>query len=90
MNDKTKGYNMIDEFYVMYMYRKIQAEAATTDLKTLNQLLKKLRRVVAERREEYYLEIGEKRAQELRCERLQKIWEKMKRDRVLPEDLIDR
>lgn len=90
MNNKNKIFNMIDEFHVMYMYRKIQAEAATTDLKTLNQLLKKFRKVVAERREEYYLEIGEKRAQELRGERLQKIWEKMKRDRVLPEDLIDR
>lgn len=31
---------MIDEFHVMYMYKKIQAEAATTDLKTLEQLLK--------------------------------------------------
>ncbi|EKN3440724.1 MULTISPECIES: DNA-binding protein [Enterobacterales] len=81
---------MIDEFHVMFMYRKIQAEAAKTDLKTLNQLLNKFRKVVAERREEYYLEIGEKKAQELRGERLQKIWGKMKRDRVLPEDLIDR
>ncbi|RZG25250.1 DNA-binding protein, partial [Klebsiella pneumoniae] len=25
---------MIDEFHVMYMYKKIQAEAATTDIKT--------------------------------------------------------
>ncbi len=39
MNDKTKGYNMIDEFNVMYMYRKIQAEAATTDLKALELIL---------------------------------------------------
>lgn len=61
-----------------------------TDLKTLNQLLNKFRKVVAERREEYYLEISEKKAQELRGERLQKIWGKMKRDRVIPEDLIDR
>ena len=90
MNDKNKAFNMIDEFHVMLMYRKIQAEAAKTDLKTLNQLLNKFRKVVAERREEYYLEISEKKAQELRGERLQKIWEKMKRDRVLPEDLIDR
>ncbi|MCL6340551.1 DNA-binding protein [Dickeya ananatis] len=90
MNDKNKAFNMIDEFHVMFMYRKIQAEAAKTDLKTLNQLLNKFRKVVAERREEYYLEIGEKKAQELRGERLQKIWGKMKRDRVLPEDLIDR
>ena len=90
MNDKNKAFNMIDEFHVMFMYRKIQAEAAKTDLKTLNQLLNKFRKVVAERREEYYLEIGEKKAQELRGERLQKMWGKMKRDRVLPEDLIDR
>lgn len=90
MNDKNKAFNMIDEFHVMYMYRKIQAEAAKTDLKTLNQLLNKFRKVVAERREEYYLEIGEKKEQELRGERLQKIWGKMKRDRVIPEDLIDR
>lgn len=72
MNDKNKAFNMIDEFHVMFMYRKIQAEAAKTDLKTLNQLLNKFRKVVAERREEYYLEIGEKKAQELRGERLQK------------------
>lgn len=90
MNDKNKAFNMIDEFHVMFMYRKIQAEAAKTDLKTLNQLLNKFRKVVAERREEYYLEIGEKKAQELRGKRLQKIWGKMKRDRVIPEDLIDR
>jgi len=80
---------MIDEFHVMFMYRKIQAEAATTDMKTLEQLLKKFRKVVAERREEYYQEIGEKKAQKLRAERLQKIYEKMARDSVLPEDLID-
>ncbi|MEQ9927041.1 DNA-binding protein [Pectobacterium brasiliense] len=77
---------MIDEFHVMFMYRKIQAEAATTDLKTLNQLLKKFRKVVAERREEY-LEIGEKKAQKLRAKRLQLLLEKMGRDRVSPEDL---
>lgn len=53
---------MIDEFHVMYMYKKIQTEAATTDIKTLEQLLKKFRQVVAERREEYYREIGEKKS----------------------------
>jgi DNA-binding protein H-NS len=37
------------------MYKN-QAEAATTDMKTLEQLLKKFRQVVAERRENYYLE----------------------------------
>ncbi|MBI0552690.1 DNA-binding protein [Pectobacterium parmentieri] len=87
MNDKNKGYNMIDELHVMYMYREIQAEAATTDLKTLNQLLKKFRKVVAERREEYYQEIGEKKAQKLRAKRLQQLFEKMRRGCVSPEDL---
>lgn len=33
---------MIDEFHVMYMYKKIQAEAATTDIKTLEQLFEKV------------------------------------------------
>lgn len=89
MNDKIKGYNMIDEFHVMYMYRKIQAEAATTDIKTLNQLLKKFRKVVAERREEYYQEIGEKKARKLRVNRMKKIREQMARDRILPDALID-
>ncbi len=84
MNDKTKRYNMIDEFHVMFMYRKIQAEAATTDIKTLNQLLKKFRKVVAERREEYYQEIGEKKTRKLRMNRLIKL---MERDRVSPADL---
>ncbi|MDA6200887.1 DNA-binding protein, partial [Escherichia coli] len=31
----SKEQKMIDEFHVMYMYKKIQAEAATTDIKTL-------------------------------------------------------
>lgn len=78
---------MIDEFHVMYIYKKIQAEAATTDLKTLNQLLKKFRRVVAERREEYYQEIGEKKAQKLRGKRLQQLIEEMGRDRISPDEL---
>ncbi|MCS1418049.1 H-NS-like DNA-binding protein [Citrobacter youngae] len=79
---------MIDEFHVMYMYKKIQAEAATTDMKTLEQFLKKFRQVVAERREEYYQEIGEKKAQKLRVKRLQQLLEKMERDRVSPECLF--
>lgn len=70
------------------MYKKIQAEAATTDIKALEQLLKKFRQVVAERREEYYLEIGEKKAQKLRAKRLQQLLEKMVRDRVSPESLF--
>ncbi|CAI1686814.1 global DNA-binding transcriptional dual regulator H-NS [Raoultella terrigena] len=78
---------MIDEFHVMYMYKKIQAEAATTDMKTLEQLLKKFRQVVAERREEYYQEIGEQKAQKLRAKRLQQLLEKMGRDRISPDEL---
>ncbi|UGA52595.1 H-NS family histone-like protein [Dickeya fangzhongdai] len=79
---------MIDVFHVMYMYKKIQDEAATTDMKTLEQLLKKFRQVVAERREEYYQEIGEKKAQNLRAKRLQQLLEKMGRDRVSPDDIF--
>ena len=78
---------MIDEFHVMYMYKKIQAEAATTDIKTLEQFLKKFRQVVAERREEYYREIGEKKAHKLRMKRAQRLLEKMTCDRVSPEEL---
>ncbi|CTW45743.1 DNA-binding protein [Escherichia coli] len=78
---------MIDEFHVMYMYKKIQAEAATTDIKTLEQFLKKFRQVVAERREEYYREIGEIKARKLRMKRAQRLLKKMTCDRVSPEDL---
>ncbi|EAW2115975.1 DNA-binding protein [Salmonella enterica] len=78
---------MIDEFHVIYMYKKIQAEAATTDIKTLEQLLKKFRQVVAERREEYYQDIGEKKTQKLKTKRLQQFLEKMERDRVSPFEL---
>lgn len=78
---------MIDEFHVMYMYKKIQAEAATTDIKTLEQFLKKFRQVVAERREEYYREIGEIKARKLRMKRAQRLLDKMTCDRVSPEDL---
>lgn len=80
---------MIDEFHVMSMYKKIQTEAATTDIKTLEQLLKKFRKVVTERREEYYQEIGEKKAQKMRAKRLQQLLEKMGRDRISPLALND-
>lgn len=80
---------MIDEFHVMYMYKKIQAEAATTDIKELEQLLKMFRQIVGERREEYYHEMGEKKAQKLRAKRLKRLLEKMGRDRVSPEELIE-
>jgi DNA-binding protein H-NS len=36
-------------------------------MKTLERFLNKFRKVVAERREEYYQEIGEKKAQNLRA-----------------------
>ncbi|WP_312730267.1 H-NS family histone-like protein [Atlantibacter hermannii] len=75
---------MIDEFHVMFMYKKIQAEAATTDIKTLNQLLKKFRKVVEERREEYYQSIGENKVRKLRMKRILKLMEK---DKVSPEEL---
>lgn len=77
---------MIDEFHVMFMYKKIQAEAATTDIKTLNQLLKKFRKVVEERREEYYQEIGENKVRKLRMKRLLKL---MARDGISPQELCD-
>lgn len=77
---------MVDEFHVMFMYKKIQAEAATTDIKTLNQLLKKFRKVVEERREEYYQEIGEKKVRKLRMKRLLKL---MARDGISPQELCD-
>lgn len=77
---------MIDEFHVMFMYKKIQAEAATTDIKTLNQLLKKFRKVVEERREEYYQEIGEKKVRKLRMKRLIKL---MARDGISPQELCN-
>ncbi|EJJ4074136.1 H-NS family histone-like protein [Pectobacterium aroidearum] len=79
---------MIDEFHVMYMYKKIQAEAATTDIKTLEQLLKKFRKVVAERREEYYQEIGEEKARKLKMKRTQRLLAKMTCDGGSPEELI--
>ncbi|MFU1852734.1 MULTISPECIES: H-NS family histone-like protein [Enterobacterales] len=75
---------MIDEFHVMFMYKKIQAEAATTDMKTLNQLLKKFRKVVEERREEYYQEIGENKVRKLKMKRLLKL---MARDGISPQEL---
>ncbi|MCU2304716.1 DNA-binding protein [Enterobacter hormaechei subsp. hormaechei] len=78
---------MIYEFHMLYMYKKIQAEAAATDMKTLERFLKKFRKVVAERREEYYQEIGEKKAQKLRAKRLQQLLKKMERDRVSPHEL---
>ncbi|HDT4659188.1 TPA: hypothetical protein QHO18_004868, partial [Escherichia coli] len=58
-----------------------------TDIKTLEQLLKKFRSVVNERREEYYQEIGEKKARKSKMKRAQRLLEKMACDGVSPEDL---
>lgn len=77
---------MIDEFHVMFMYKKNQAEAATTDMKTLDQLLKKFRKVVEERREEYYQAIDEKKVRKLRMKRHLKL---MARDGISPQELCD-
>lgn len=61
---------MIDEFYLLYQYRKIQQAAATTDIKTLEQILVKFRKVVTERRAEYYAEIGEEAARKVKIEKM--------------------
>lgn len=84
----SREQKMIDKFHVMYMYKKIQAEAATTDIKTLEQLLEKFRTVVNERRKEYYQEIGEKKVRKLKMKRAQGLLEKMACDGVSPEELI--
>jgi DNA-binding protein H-NS len=76
---------MIDEFYLLYQYRKIQQAAATTDIKTLEKILVKFRKVVAERRAEYYAEIGEEAARKVK---MKKILEKMRKDGVYIEDLL--
>jgi len=34
---------MVDEFHILYQYRKIRQAAATTDIKTLEQILVKFR-----------------------------------------------
>lgn len=76
---------MIDEFHILYQYRKIQQAAATTDIKTLEQLLVKFRKVVAERRAEYHTEIGQEAAREIK---LKKILKQMDQDGVCVEDLL--
>lgn len=72
---------------MLFICIKIQAEAATTDIKTLEQFLKKFRQIVAERREEYYQEIGEKKAHKLKMKRLQMLLEIMENNHIFPEDL---
>lgn len=76
---------MIDELYILYQYIKIQQAAATTDIKTLEQILVKFRKVVAERRAEYYAEIGEEAARKVE---MKKILEMMRKDGVYIEDLL--
>ncbi|MBK1596623.1 DNA-binding protein [Klebsiella pneumoniae] len=76
---------MIHEFHILYQYRKIQQAAATTDIKTLEQILVKFRKVVAERREEYYTEIGEEAA---RMVKMKKILEQIEKDGICVEDLL--
>ncbi|HHL0119216.1 TPA: DNA-binding protein [Klebsiella variicola subsp. variicola] len=76
---------MRDEFHILYQYRKIQQAAATTDIKTLEQVLVKFRKVVAERREEYYTEIGEEAARQVK---MKKILEQIEKDGICVEDLL--
>lgn len=76
---------MGDEFHILYQYRKIQQDAATTDIKTLEQVLVKFRKVVAERREEYYTEIGEEAAWQVK---MKKILEQIEKDGICVEDLL--
>lgn len=76
---------MIEEFHILYQYRDIQQAAATTDIKTLEQVLVKFRKVVAERREEYYTEIGEEAARQLK---IKQILGQMENDGVCIEDLL--
>ena len=76
---------MRDEFHILYQYRKIQQAAATTDIKTLEQILVKFRKVVAERREGYYTEIGEEAARQVK---MKKILEQIEKDGICVEDLL--
>lgn len=76
---------MIAEFHILYQYRKIQWAAAMTDIKILEEILVKFRKVVAERRAEHYAAIGEEAA---RLVKMKKILEQMERDGVCVEDLL--
>lgn len=76
---------MVEEFCTMYQYREIQQAAATTDIKTLEQVLDKFRKVVAERRAQHYAEIGEEAARRVK---LKRILEEMARDGIFVEDLL--
>lgn len=76
---------MIHEFHILYQYRKIQEAAATTDIKTLEKILVKFRKVVAERRAEHYAEIGEVATRRIK---VRKILVQMDRDGVCVGDLL--
>lgn len=75
----------MNNFHVLYQYRKIQQAAATTDIKTLEQVLVKFRKVVAERRAEFYAEIWEEAAQQVK---IKKMLDLMSSDGVCVEDLL--
>lgn len=75
----------MNHFDVLYQYRKIQQAAATTDIKTLEQVLVKFRKVVAERRAQHYAEIGEEAARHIK---MKKILEQMRKDEICVEDLL--
>jgi len=71
--------------HILYQYRKIQRATATTDIKTLEQILVKFKKIVAERRDEYHAEIGEEAARQIK---LKKILALMEWDGVCVEDLL--
>lgn len=76
---------MIKEFHILYQYRDIQQAAATTDIKILEQVLVKFKKVVAERRAEYYAEIGEEAVRQLK---MKQILGQMENDGIYVEDLL--
>lgn len=71
---------MVDKFHILYQYRKIQQAAATTDIKTFEQILVKLGMVVEERRADHYAEIGTEAARQVKRK---KILGQMERDGIL-------
>lgn len=75
----------MNNFHILYQYRKIQEAAATTDIKTLEQILVKFRKVVAERRVQHYAEIGEEVTRQVK---INKILDLMYRDGFCVEDLL--
>lgn len=61
---------MVDKYHILYQYRKIQQAAATTDIKTLEQVLVKFKKVVAERRAEHYAESGEEATRQVKMKKI--------------------